>query len=272
MRKLIINVDLGIDLMEFFDRAAKVGWDGVFTGWNEEKGNKYIAERIKADGLIYQSVHAPFNKCDRLWEEDERGDAEVERQKKCLRDSAEAGVDLVVMHAIIGMDKCTPTNIGVDRFGKILDEAQSLGVKVAVENTEGECYVEKLFADLKSHPALGFCIDTGHEMCYNYSQDIIGKYGDKLIATHLNDNMGVTGEKITWYDDAHMMPFDGIADWDGIARRIKKTPFDGPLTFELNKYNRPERHTHDRYAQLDADGYLSLALEKAKKFRVLLER
>ncbi len=273
MRKLVLNTDLGLDLdeLELIDHMAKVGWDGVFTGWNDKKGNKYLADRIKADGLIYQSIHAPFGNSYHMWEEDARGDEEVARQIRCLHDSAEAGVNLVIMHAIIGMERCTPTAIGVDRYGKLLDEAQSLGIKIAVENTEGECYLDRIMTDLHDHPALGFCIDTGHEMCYDFSHDLIGKYGDKLIATHLNDNMGMTGDKLTWLDDSHMMPFDGVADWNGIANRIKKTPFSGPLTFELISKNRPDRHTHDRYADLGADGYLSLALEKAKKFRDIFE-
>ena len=62
-----------------------------------------------------------------------------------------------------------------------------------------------------------------------------------------------------------------FTDWNGIANRIKKTPFSGPLTFELTSKNRPDRHTHDRYADLGVDGYLSLALEKAKKFRDIFE-
>lgn len=35
-------------------------------------------------------------------------------------------------------------------------------------------------------------------MCVNYSHDLITEYGDKLIATHLNDNMKMTGDEITW--------------------------------------------------------------------------
>lgn len=274
MRKLVINADLGFDFTtsEMIDKAAEAGWDGVFTGWNEECGNKQIAAKIKDAGLLYQSVHAPFGHADSLWEEDEQAECEFDRQIRCLRNSAECGVPIVVMHAIIGMKKNSPSDIGIERFARLLDEAAALGIKIALENTEGECYLEKIFTELHDHHALGFCIDTGHEMCYNYSRDIIGKYGDRLIATHLNDNMKMSGEELTWLDDSHLMPFDGLADWDKIAARLNLAGYAGPLTFELTCKNKPGRHTHDIYSSLDADGFLQLARSKAETFREIIDK
>lgn len=120
---------------------------------------------------------------------------------------------VVVEHAVIGFDKHTPNELGVKRFETLANEAERLGIKIAIENTEGEEYLERLLSCLNGHPAVGFCIDTGHEMCYNESRDLISKYARQLLCTHLNDNMKITGDEITWLDDSHMMPFDGLADW-----------------------------------------------------------
>ena len=95
-------------------------------------------------------------------------------------------------------------------------------------------------------------------------------YGDRLAGTHLNDNMGVTGNEITWHDDSHLLPFDGIADWPGVARRLREHRFEGPLTFELISYNRPGRHTHDAYAGWDAAKFLRQARARAERFAALL--
>ena len=271
MQKLILGTGLGfaeVPYTEQIRRIKKAGWDGVFVGlWKEELSLSEFAKTAKEEGLFIQSVHAPFNKAAALWEEGEEGDREAERQIRVLRESAEIGVDLVIMHAIIGMAKNEPTEIGVKRYRKIADAAKALGVRLAIENTEGEVYLETLMKGLSDHPSVGFCIDTGHEMCYNGSRDLIAKYGDRLIATHLNDNMGQTGDELTWYDDSHLLPFDGKADWKGIAARLKNVGFDGPLTFEVTSQNMPERHVSDIYANLDFDGFVSLALEKAKQFR-----
>lgn len=77
MRKLIINdVAFDMTLPEKIEKTALAGWDGMFTGWDREKGNKHIAALIKDAGLIYQSIHAPFEHCDRLWEKDRVADDE----------------------------------------------------------------------------------------------------------------------------------------------------------------------------------------------------
>ena len=273
MRKLIIATGMGFSLSENqeFEKLAKIGWDGVFTGWDEQNGNVETAKAIRDLGLYYQSIHAPFNKVNKLWLEGKDGDDEAERQINCLRAASEIGVDIVVTHTYIGFDDFTPTQLGVDRYGKIFTEAEKLGVKVALENTEGEPCLDKLLTTFKGNKFVGFCIDTGHEMCYNYSHDLITKYGSQLIATHLNDNMGITTDKIFWHDDAHLLPFDGIADWQGIANRLNAVGFDGPLTFELTSKSKPNRNTHDIYNGMDYDAFCTLAFEKAKKFRNMVE-
>ena len=270
MRKLILGTDMGFSEISTVDQIKaikKAGWDGVFTDWCEEDGNRAFRAAVDREGLIYQSVHAPFKYCGKMWEEGEEGEAEVERQIRCLRDCAAVGVDLVVMHTIIGFDKFTPNQLGVERFGKIFEAAEKYGVTVALENTEGEIYLETLMKAFDGHPSLGFCIDTGHEMCYNDSRDIITKYGKHLVATHINDNMKVTGEKITWHDDSHLLPFDGLADWEGVARRLKAVGYEGPLTFELTVKNKPNRNTHDIYSHLDFDPFSSYSKQKQERNR-----
>ncbi len=275
MRNLVINTDLrnswqGISEDKFIETAAEIGWNGVFSDWSDGKDMKRVRTLTQRNGLYLQSVHAPFTKIAEMWEEGEQGEAELCRQKNCLRACAEIGVPVVVEHAVIGFDKHTPNELGVKRFETLANEAERLGIKIAIENTEGEEYLERLLSCLNGHPAVGFCIDTGHEMCYNESRDLISKYARQLLCTHLNDNMKITGDEITWLDDSHMMPFDGLADWKNIAKRLNAARFQGDLTFELVGKNRPERHTHDIYAALDMNAFLALALEKAKQFRTML--
>ena len=273
MHELILSLGMGFKETpcEQMKLVKSVGWDGIFTGWSKEEDLEEYAKCADANKLIYQSVHAPFGNVDKLWESEIDGDKYADEQIECIRRSHDVGVDLVVAHAIIGMEKCTPTTLGLRRFEKIFNVAENLGVTVALENTEGEIYVETLMKEFGSSDRVRFCIDTGHEMCYNSSRDIIGKYADKLICTHLNDNMGQTGDIITWYDDSHLLPFDGVGNWDGIADRLRKAGYKNHLTFELTRNNKPERNTHDRYAHLDFEGFAALSLERAKRFRDILE-
>lgn len=269
--KTAINIFPSLPEAEMLPLIANAGFDGCFCGYRPERTIREAAQLIRQHGLIFQSVHAPFNKCNKLWEEGEEGDAFLDVLTDCARQTADAGVPIMVAHVWISFVEPHPNQIGIDRFGKLLAEAEKLGITVALENTEGEEYLEHIKKHLWSSPAVGFCIDTGHEMCYNRSQDMIGKYGDKLVCTHLNDNLGITTEKIFWHDDAHLFPFDGIADWQGIADRLKKIGYKDILTFELTDKNKPGRTTHDRYAHLSMQEMMNLAHEKAVQFAKMME-
>lgn len=270
MRKLIINSGVAYDDLCAIKLA---GWDGVFTGWDpnwDPSKIEHIAKLIHDLELIYQSIHAPFTRVHKLWDEGEAGEIEVKQQITCLQTAQKIGVDLVILHPNIGFDRRTPTELGIERYAKIFDAAKQLGVRVAVENVEGEEYLDALMQAFPNEPHVGFCIDTGHEMCYNGSHDLIGKYGNHLFGTHLNDNKGQTGENITWLDDSHMLPFDGIADWNGIADRLKKAGYKGMLTFELTMKNKPDRHTHDQYEQMSYAKFVAVAYERARRFGELI--
>lgn len=222
--------------------------------------------------MIYQSVHAPFIGVDALWEEDnEKAEKIVEKLMFSLKQCIRYEIPLLVMHAYIGFNKHSPTQLGVDRFGKIVKFAENSGVKIAFENTEGMEYLDYLMEAFKNEKHVGFCFDSGHEKCYNYSIDMLAKYGNKLLGTHLNDNLGIKSldNKIIWTDDLHLLPFDGIADWNDVVKRISITGFEGPLTFELNLSSKPGRHDNDKYKSIPIEQYLSESYARACKIREL---
>lgn len=244
----------------------KVGFDAFFTEWYPGAPVDKWAQCAKEEGMIYQSLHAPFNKSDDFW----HGDVALykiahDELVGCLQDCAKYEIPIMVAHSIIGFDNHNPTDIGIERFGKIIDTAQRLGVKIAFENTEGEEYLFRLFEEFNDSEAVGFCWDTGHEMCYNRSQDLLARLGNRLVSTHLNDNLGIRAAdgEITWLDDLHLLPFDGIADWSNIANRLDKWGFDGILTFELNLKSKPNQHENDIYFNMPFEDYLKEAFSRA---------
>ncbi len=273
-RKICINLNPGFKDVSFedcLDSMKAAGFDGVFTGWTPGDMVRRAAI-IREKGLYFQSVHAPFNKAHKPWEEGEEGEAEIDSLIECIRECSAAGVPIVVIHPIIGMDRHNPTDLGIERFSRLVKEAERLGIMLAFENVEGIEYLEKIIAELGSSPAVGYCWDTGHEMCYNGSMDVPALFGDKLICTHLNDNLGQTDQGvITWLDDSHLFPFDGIADWQGIADRLNRINYSGELTFELTIASKPGKNTHDIYKDLTLDSYFKLVYDKAVQFAQLLE-
>lgn len=264
-QKLCLGLLGGVPAAEQIAMLRDAGFDGFFSGWVRNADILALKKKGEQAGMLYQSVHAPFTHVDELWYENAHTPQAVEELVDCVRATADAEVPIMVCHAFIGFDQHNPTPEGLRNFEPIIREAERLGVKVALENTEGEEYLAALMQHFNGSPAVGFCWDTGHEMCYNHSQDMLALYGDRLLCTHLNDNLGIkdyTGQ-ITWRDDLHLLPLDGVGDWQDIVRRLNQHHFDGPLTFELTKTSKEGRHDNDLYASMDFRVYLAMAYQRA---------
>lgn len=264
--KLGINLmgGSGLTVDEHVALLRRIGWDGFFTGWNREKLGEFRAAADKC-GMIWQSIHAPFTQVRYMWNEGELGEQVTNELIECVKDCADHGVPVMVIHPFIGFEEHDPTEVGLVNFGRIIAAADSLGVRLGFENVEGEEYLQAIFERYEGHPSLGFCLDTGHELCYNRGKDMLTQYGHALCHTHFNDNIGVTGRDIFWTDDLHLVMGDGIADWAGVMRRIRKTDYDGPLMCELSFSNKPGKNTHDGYAAMGHEAFYRFALERMKK-------
>ena len=242
-----------------------VGFDAFFTSWKPQK-TESIANEAARLGLIQQSIHSPFSGDYRvryLWEGGESGDFVRNGLIECVKDCARFDIPVMVIHPYIGFHDHTPTQTGLDNYARIIEVANKLGVKLGFENVEGEEYLAALMETFKNEECLGFCLDTGHEMCYNRHKDMLALYGDKLCHTHFNDNLGVRGEEITFHDDLHLMPTDGIADWHGIMERIRKTGYNGILMSELTYEDLPGKNgIAHKYTELSVEEFMRKAYEK----------
>jgi len=136
----------------------------------------------------------------------------------------------------------------------LCDQAGSQGVSIALENMVGGVgnlnqgqYLRAVFAVAARVDAanLGFCIDTGHANVawgLNYpvptsngqlfippetlgAPAIIRLMGDRILATHLQDNFGKF--------DEHLPPGIGTVDWQATLDALQEVGYQGPLTMEL---------------------------------------
>jgi len=256
------------DQIRFF---KKVGFDGFFSGWNKSIENyRRIADEI---GMEYQSIHAPFNHAAMMWGDDEAAKLATDELLDCVTDAAKLDVPIVVVHPYIGFGTTEqPSECGLKNFGDVVKRAEDLGVKIAFENVEGERFLAALMERFKDSKNVGFCWDSGHELCYNRGKDMLALYGDRLIATHINDNLGVSkyDGSIFWTDDLHLLPFDGIHDWKEVAARLKKTGFDGMLTFELSKTSKPGRYENDKYKAMSPESYIAEVYARACRLAYMM--
>lgn len=270
-----IGQSFGLSVPEAVQLVKESGFDALSPEWKPDGSHQEYIRAARECGLELQSLHAPFLKARDMWDSDEeKGAAAVAELLDCLNVCVEHQIPVMVVHAYIGFKEHEPTPYGLIRFQQVADEAQKHGVKIALENTEGEEFLFALMEHLQDHPAVGFCWDSGHEMCYNHFQDLLARFGDRLLITHLNDNLGIRAfdGEITWLDDLHLLPFDGIADWAYNAERLKKAACPEILNFELGRKSKPGRHENDLYERMTAEEYLAECYKRACRVAVKLLR
>ena len=261
------------DLIHLFGER---GFDGFFASWFPGEDITSFKKAADESNMLFQSVHAPFGKAQDMWKEEaDLSCAAIEELNLCLEQCAKVEVPILVVHAYRGFTKPNPTAVGIDNFGQVVRRAEQLGIQIAFENTEGEEYLDALMSAFRDCRHVGFCWDSGHEMCYNRGRNMLASYGNRLLSTHLNDNLGIrdiTGEKITSRDDLHLLPFDGITDWDFVASELVRCDFTDTLTFELLNESKPNRHENDRYQAMPLEDYLTEAYMRATRVGAMVQR
>lgn len=186
----------GLSQAQHIALIAEAGWDAFFTGWDPDRIGKWADAGARA-GLTYASVHAPFGEVNRMWEAGDAAEHVRNDLVACATDCGRYGIPVMVLHPFIGFRDHTPNRIGIDNFRRVVEAADRAGIALSFENVEGEEYLAALMDAFSDCPHVGFCLDTGHELCYNRGKNMMALYGDRLNHTHFNDNRGVSGADST---------------------------------------------------------------------------
>lgn len=242
------------------------GFDAISPVWEANGNLSEIVGTARQNELIIQSLHAPFDKAADMWNDDSASIFAKNDLLAALNSCIQFEIPVLVVHTWIGFDYTfDEANLDYKNFDEIVSYAKEHNIKIAFENTEGEEYLFALMKHFKDNDTVGYCWDSGHEMSYNHSQDLLARFGDRLIMTHINDNLGISrfDGKTFWTDDLHLLPFDGIADWDYNVERLKKSKHLDILNFELNIKSKPDRHENDCYGQMTLEQYFAEAYKRA---------
>ena len=78
-------------------------------------------------------------------------------------------------------------------------------------------------------------------------------FGDKLVAMHVHDNP--CGHK----EDLHMIPFDGLIDYDRVTTEIANANYDRSLMLEIMA------HRTQEYMDMGPDAFYKRAADAARK-------
>ena len=107
---------------------------------------------------------------------------------------------------------------GTDILEGLWPTCRRTGARIAVENLFkprqfGAEFFDRLWARFPPE-YLGFCYDSGHALITGWA-DLLLRYPDRLLATHLADNDG--------QNDLHGVPGTGKADWATIVPAVQRS-------------------------------------------------
>lgn len=248
---------------EVLARLKEYGFDATHTGIADPFENPgridELAPKVRAAGLDYDFVHAPFKGINTIWGKGEEGEEILSRILATVDCCARNEIPLIVVHLSSGEKAPMIGDVGVERFDRLIDYAGAAGVQVAMENQRKIGNIAALMERYASESHVGFCWDTGHEGCFTPGREYMPLFGDRLLCLHLNDN------RCMYNVDEHYLPFDGLFNFEKAARQIRESGFKGSLMMEVAGRKR------DLYIGLSEEAFLERAYMQADRLRKMID-
>lgn len=258
--KIGISIFGGISIEKVVECLKKMGINRTFISSESEDFEKAM-KLFSENGIICETLHAPFDKINDMWSEDaKKGDAILSRLKDSVDKCAKYNIPVTIIHVSSGRPMPEINYMGIKRYEELFEYAEKNGVKVALENLR---YLENLEFLIKKYENTGFCWDNGHEYCYTPGVEYMNLFGDRLIALHIHDNVcGVD-------TDDHLLPFDGNIDFEKVAKHLAGSGYKGTLMLEIAK--NVTRNGEAIYEALSDEEYFERAANAARKLSEMVE-
>ena len=243
-----------IDPIERVKILKKYGVDCVITNPDKKlnKQNGSIASQVelfKQYKLKPSSLHSRYGKYQEFfWKKGIIGNLITKRLIEDVKTAHKYGFNSVVVHLHGEFSE-----IGKQRLLKVLSVCEELNVPLAIENLNNQKIVIDTFKNI-DHKYLKFCYDSGHNNLFDPKFDYLSRFGNKLVALHLHDNMGKS--------DDHTLNVFGTIDWEELAKKLAKLP---PVNLDyelLMNYN-------DGFT---AEEVVDICVKQAKELQFLIEK
>jgi sugar phosphate isomerase/epimerase len=260
MRKIaqcIQNENINPSASDTIRAIKKVGFTAIFTQWYHRDWLFSQEEQLKLCKELNLEIvfaHLGYDGINNMWLDNKEGDLLTKQHIADLNICHANNIKMVVLHSASGDFPPPPNKLGLDRFQKIVDYAEHLGIQVAFENQRKLVYLDYIFDNIYNRN-IGVCYDSGHD--HSFSKDSFNwdKYKDKIIAVHLHDNDSSC--------DQHLLPFDGTIDWHQLAKKLKHAGYNGPITLESCYRN--------DYSKMSLEEFYKLSYEKSLKLAKIFE-
>lgn len=236
---------------------AGAGFDAIdytFTPFMEEGDPAWDAPQLlktakelrmiaEDNGIFFNQAHSPFRF---RFQDGFKPDLErcVELQARCLEACATMGIPHTVVHPLHHLpyhkNRELVWEMNLQYFHMLEPHAKAYGVKISLENMFGRdalrgatvpdilgapCEYIRFYEELGSPACFTCCLDTGHSPLNNEDTvEMIKQMGGRIKLLHLNDN--------NFRTDDHLIPYQGLIDWESVCKALADICYDGDFTFE----------------------------------------
>jgi len=186
---------------------------------------QYLEQR-KSDDIKISNVHFDYTNCNDLWNSDGSiRQKEVIKYKNWLYLCNKYHIPIAVIHLTRRYSLDKPNQYGLDSIREIVNLAEQLNIKIAIENTRRDNFLECILDNISS-PNLGMCYDSSHANLWSKTLCcLLDKYNERIFATHLSDNHGKL--------DDHLPLGQGEIDFDIIFTKLKEISYKGDFSLEI---------------------------------------
>ena len=265
-RKLGINIDCiggGFEELRTLESAHETGFE-AFTGSKRPiEVMSAIKEKAVEYGMDFPFLHSPYSGINNLWLPGDEYLTIYTGITESVDVAAACEVGAVVTHVSSGWQAPHVNDLGLSRFDALVEYAAKKGVTLAFENLRMVGNLACLVDRYEHVDNVRFCYDCGHEHCYTKTVPWIDIFTDKIVATHIHDNMSRPfGDKST-DPDWHWLPFDGTFNYHEMMRKLDRYGYAGPLVLEVYRSARAD------YKELTPEQFIATAFDRIKRISTL---
>ncbi len=243
------GLDYDVPFEERYKLIKTAGFDCVMLWWSDKFGRGLGYEKdayfARNAGLYIENIHAPVHEQNYLSLNNLKGESVFRCYLQCVKDCFDYNIPTMIIH--LPCDKYPLNYLGEKRLNIIISEAEKYNIQIGFENLNNIQNLA-LVLGLFQCKNVGFCYDSCHHINYSSDNDLLDRYGNRLIALHLQDNGGKNNQ--------HQLPFDGSIDWTMVMKKISLTGYKGATTLEPMNWD---------YENLSIQQFLDCAYQRAKK-------
>ena len=243
------GIGYDVSFPERYRQIKQAGFDCVMLWWSDQfgrgEGYQKDVQFARDAGLIVENIHAPVHQQNFLSLDTLDGEGVFRNYLQGVHDCSKNSVPTMVIH--LPDDMYPLNNTGMERLRAIVFEAENKEIQVAFENLRNLNNLA-LVLDTFHSKYVGYCYDSCHHINYAPDDDLLKRFGNRLLALHLQDNGGKHNQ--------HQLPFDGNIDWTKVMNRISRTGYQGATSLEPMNWE---------YEHLSMQQFLSLAYQRAKE-------